>query len=544
MKTAFKYFLSIILVILMFAACSSKPENRSLSEDDITLLRSSTEMVFSKFSSLETGEVSAKIDSYEIQAKLVVSSALSWSMDISVADSGNAARIFAYKLLSADYADKTRLVSVYLGETEYKVSAEQLFGDSVIPSPAEEPEELGQEQLAILNDSVKESFSAFTLLENGLRPFEGSASSGTAAVEFFSNDSWEMTIKGTITADGTDFSLKISSTDGNSSDIDITIGEKDYSVSFSVLMEGVEIPEIKSELTEDDIAVLSGSLKNAFAAFSTLETGTQSFTYENYSGSASLQVNEDAWSIELSGTEKNSRNKFSFSLSSAEKDAEVTFNGLVFTVASSSLLGGVELPPAVMTDTDYAAAVSDLKSFGHDRALRDIRASIENVDGTGFKPSRDGYFKRIGNIEYDGTSLSLVLEVDDYYFCGSSKNNLATGTVTFTFYGSENGGEFSATDYEVSSEGLDISVSGNSAHYSFSNIRGKIAEKKMSILNMTFAAKPIPFTIQDGVPVAMEFDSGDNALWVPESGTINRNDKDGTISGFTDYIMKNPGSLL
>ena len=159
MKTAFKYFLSIILVILMFVACSSKPENRSLSEDDITLLRSSTEMVFSKFSSLETGEVSAKIDSYEIQAKLVVSSALSWSMDISVADSDNAARIFVYKLLSDDYADKTRLVSVYLGETEYKVSAEQLFGDSVIPSPAKEPEELGQEQLAILNDSVKESLS-------------------------------------------------------------------------------------------------------------------------------------------------------------------------------------------------------------------------------------------------------------------------------------------------------------------------------------------------------------------------------------------------
>lgn len=190
----------------------------------------------------------------------------------------------------------------------------------------------------------------------------------------------------------------------------------------------------------------------------------------------------------------------------------------------------------VMGNNDYKIMLADFTSFGHDRVLRDIKSIIEGGQYTGFKPERDGKISSSADaISYNGSSeIRIILNAEEYKFCGSSKNITATGTITLVLTGKEvEDNKFEADRYTVDSDEVTISNNGTKTAYNLEAVSGVFTQSKMTNVGQIGTEpdpsniKPLVFTVNGNSVTGVDFKTAQennntsyNALWFPDEGTI------------------------
>ncbi len=202
----------------------------------------------------------------------------------------------------------------------------------------------------------------------------------------------------------------------------------------------------------------------------------------------------------------------------------------------------------VMGDADYAEMVSFLKSFGHNRVLRDIQEMIATDDHTGFKPETYGTIKA-NSIVYDGSSsITFELTATDYRFCGGTAGKpTVSGDLTLVLSGTEDAGSFAAEMYSFTSDNLTFKTSGGeTTSIGITDVSGYFAAEKISLTNYETGPekKALNITIVDGNPDKVEFDNGSHAFWIPESGEFEFDGKTATATDFVNYVKNNIISLF
>ena len=208
---------------------------------------------------------------------------------------------------------------------------------------------------------------------------------------------------------------------------------------------------------------------------------------------------------------------------------------------------------SIMGNEDYATVLEDIKSFGHDRVLTDIKSLFE--EGQNFDPERDGSLTlNKDSIKYDGSKLSFTATATDYCFCGKANDITATGTVEFTFGGKANSKGFEASRYSVDSDNFTI----GEHEYTFTGVGGLIVEEKIGVDVTEPEAKVLTITIgEDGKPTTMDFlaksdmddiepgaTHGSHALWIPDKGEMTLNGASGTVGDFVAYAEENLSELF
>ena len=190
----------------------------------------------------------------------------------------------------------------------------------------------------------------------------------------------------------------------------------------------------------------------------------------------------------------------------------------------------------VMGNNDYKTMLADFTSFGHDRVLRDIKSIIEGGQYTGFKPERDGKISSSADaISYNGSSeIRIILNAEEYKFCGSSKNITATGTITLVLTGKEvEDNKFEADRYTIESGNVTISNNGTETYYGFEAVSGVFTQSKMTNVGQIGTEpdpsniKPLVFTVNGNSVTGVDFKTAQennntsyNALWFPDEGSI------------------------
>ena len=352
-----------------------------LEEDVITLLSSTLKEAFSKFDYLQTGKQSFDYEGYSVTANLSVTDVdtRAWTMHIEA--TGDQAFSFTVN------SDQSPITVTYDGRGYQNVLYDSLMA-GIEELPADPiPEELDAEQIADLKGITEAAFNAFTLLENGQASAKYETYSITATLSEVSTDRWTMNISATGEDEYT-YSYAITSEKYEDGTIQVTYRDTPYSVSASAIASDIVIPPLpKTALTEEELKVVNQALKDAFAAFRYLESG--SVTTES-GVTANLAVgSDDSWTMSITAAGSLS---FSFTITNSNTDVDVTYKGEgPFKTSYASLMEGVDeyIPdrkPTALTDEQYVILNGSLiDAFGNFDKLEtkdNISFSYGGFDGT------------------------------------------------------------------------------------------------------------------------------------------------------------------
>lgn len=350
-----------------------------LGEDVITLLSSTLKEAFSKFDYLQTGKQSFDYEGYSVTANLSVIdlNTRTWTMHIEA--TGDPAFSFTVN------SDQSPITVTYDERNYYNVLYSSLMA-GIEELPADPiPEELDAEQIADLKGITEAAFNAFTLLENGQASANYETYIITATLSDVSTDRWTMTISATGENEYT-YNYVITSENYEDGTIQVTYRDTPYNVSASDIASDIVIPPLP-KLTEEELKVVNQALKDAFAAFRYLESG--SVTTES-GVTANLAVgSDDSWTMTITSTGTPS---FSFVITSSDADVDVTYNGEgPFKTSYASLMEGVDkyIPdrkPTALTDEQYTILNGSLiAAFGNFEKLEtkdNVAFSYGGFDGT------------------------------------------------------------------------------------------------------------------------------------------------------------------
>ena len=349
-----------------------------LEEDVITLLSSTLKEAFSKFDYLQTGKQSFDYEGYSVTANLSVTDAdtRAWTMHIEA--TGNPAFSFTVN------SDQSPITVTYDGRDYHNVTYSSLMADIELPEDPI-PEELDAEQIADLKGITEAAFNAFTLLENGQASAKYETYSITATLLDVSTDRWTMNISATGEDEYT-YSYAITSEKYENGTIQVTYRGKTYNVSASEIASGIDIPPLpKTALTDEELKVVNQALKDAFDAFTYLESGSETIG----TITANLAVGDNSWTMSITATGSPS---FYLTISNSDIDGnvDVTYNGEgPFKTSYASLMEGVNLPerkPTALTDEQYEILNGSLiAAFGNFEKLEtkdNVAFSYGGFDGT------------------------------------------------------------------------------------------------------------------------------------------------------------------
>ena len=244
---------------------------------------------------------------------------------------------------------------------------------------------------------------------------------------------------------------------------------------------------------------------------------------------SSAETDEFVWWIKADEVVKAGSKTITLTRDGAEP-VEITFN---FT--------------EVMGDADYEKMVELLKSFGHNRVLRDIQEMIATDDHTGFKPETYGTIKA-NSIVYDGSSsITFDLTATDYKFCGGTAGKpTVSGDLTLVLSGTGDAESFAAEGYTFTSDNLTFKNSDGETSIGITDVSGYFAAEKISLTNYETGPemKTLNITITDGEPTNTDFVNGSHAFWIPESGEFEFDGKTATAEDFVNYVKNNIISLF
>ena len=349
-----------------------------LGEDVIALLNSTLKEAFSKFTYLQTGSQNIEYEGYSVTANLSVIdlNTRTWTMHIEA--TGDPAFSFTVN------SDQSPITVTYDERNYYNVLYSSLMAGIELPEDPI-PEELDAEQIAALKGITEAAFKAFTLLENGEKSVKYDTYSITAILSDTSTDSWTMSISATGEDEYT-YSYVITSGSYEDGTIQVTYRATPYNVSASEIASDIEIPPLpKTELTEEELKVVNQALKDAFDAFTYLESGSETIG----TITANLAVGDDSWTMSITATGSPS---FYLTISNSDigGNVDVTYNGEgPFKTSYSSLMEGVDLPerkPTALTDEQYEILNGSLTAaFGNFEKLEtkdNVSFSYGGFDGT------------------------------------------------------------------------------------------------------------------------------------------------------------------
>ena len=377
----------------------------------------------------------------------------SWSMTIAGTTTEDITFSF---VVSSEDADTISII--YADRTFNDIDRSRIMVNVTVP---EKKTSLTEEEIAIVNESLKAGFSGFEYLVSGTYEYTAASSTGTATL-VATDDSWSIVIEGTAT-DEDAFSFAVSSDDADI--ISVTYAGITFAnVDRAEVIADVTIPEKKTTLTEEEIAVLNNALKAAFAEFDILESGTKDVTSDSYSVKAALTVETDgSWSMTITGSE-DTGTLFSFTIGSYDVTVTVEYYGLHFEgINVETLMNGVVIPPTVMTEEEKTAIVTALSTFNH----ADFMTSLDEALKSG---------------TYTATDSSIEVTLSTSY-----------GDVTVVFTGTKNEESFDASGYSVSSSALTI--------------------EDMTLVLDDISGEFSSYSQSGGIPLNLTFTlSGDNAV--------------------------------
>lgn len=208
----------------------------------------------------------------------------------------------------------------------------------------------------------------------------------------------------------------------------------------------------------------------------------------------------------------------------------------------------------VMGDEDYETLIKTIKSFGHDRILRDLHELFETNGANGFQPSSDP--DRYGsisasNIEYNGSSsISMTITAEDYKFCGGKIGAPTVGgEIELVLSGTGDENSFNAERYTFNSAEITFS---NNIVIGLDNVSGYFSSAKFPT-NQELDNKALTITIGENLePETTDFRTATtnpsvpstHAFWLPDSGSLKYEGMELTIDDFMDYIEANPSVII
>lgn len=416
--------LLLLIAVMVLAACSPETGEQDLTDEDIALLGNVTKESFDAFDVLETGTESLTVGDYTVQAALTVESSTNWHMVISGVSSTDSSDAFSYTITSEDYSDQAKEITVtYKGS--HAVTADKLL-DSV-KLPADPDAVLEDDEIAILNEAAIEGFKGFGYLISGTFEYDATGSTGTATL-VATDDSWSMTIAGTTT-DGITFSFVVSSDDTDT--ISVIYADRTFNdIDRSRIMADVIIPEKKTALTEEEIAIVNEALKAGFSGFEYLVSGTFEYTATSSTGTATLVATDDSWSIAIEGTATD-EDAFSFTISSDDAGTiSVTYAGITFAnVDRAEVMADITIPEKKTTLTEEEVAVLN-------NALKAAFAEFDILESGTKDVTSDGYsVNAVLTVETDGSWTMTITGSEDTGTLFSFTIGSDDVTVTVEYYG-------------------------------------------------------------------------------------------------------------